>query len=620
MTTFADDTSYIELSGLLQHSIVCYNEAVEIIEGKNIFDDTYKLVKISSREEQLKEALFRLELCDTLLDERRIKAFVPQKHGNNGSIIENIRQIKAEVLLLYGNLIGWKDCTKAHQAYEDVVHKWNDKSYEGWLQYARSTWDLSENVQDAVIIEKYLKRAMAIQEAEAKNNKQKSEIKDDIFEAKRLYCRLLSQTTTTKNSNCNNNNNTTKNTLWKHLNDLGFRYKFVGFLTTQNFSRNYIKRTRKINKRITNNSNKNLYVGVVDHVFKPNSLRYITNLFSNESSFWHENLYGSPSKGYFSFQLSLIKQPKSSTFIHILHHIWQLTALQFPAVSKAKYCEWWAHSRRHTSGHTLHYDYVVDNGNVPRHPIVSSIFFISANCGNATFVLDQTMETEKTTEGYLLLPAPNRLAYFDGRHLHCVLPGVGPTPNRSEERRITMMVAFWEENPNATKMIINDTDKKGSSSSSGGGGGGGKNITTTATTMVTTTTTTTTNTTVAKTKKESNWVDSFNINNDIVNKEIVENNTRHFVNKDGIIHVDKILEKIPSYIENNELVEPPKKKLKKSTRKVEKAEEIHHIDLLRSDVFSNFGALNSGMYIADPSFSCSLNCNGTCDICVANAK
>ena len=170
MTTFADDTSYIELSGLLQHSIVCYNEAVEIIEGKNIYDDTYKLVKISSREEQLKEALFRLELCDTLLDERRIKAFVPQKHGNNGSIIENIRQIKAEVLLLYGNLIGWKDCTKAHQAYEDVVHKWNDKSYEGWLQYARSTWDLSENVQDAVIIEKYLKRAMAIQEAEAKNH------------------------------------------------------------------------------------------------------------------------------------------------------------------------------------------------------------------------------------------------------------------------------------------------------------------------------------------------------------------------------------------------------------------------------------------------------------------
>ena len=37
------------------------------------------------------------------------------------------------------------------------------------------------------------------------------------------------------------------------------------------------------------------------------------------------------------------------------------------------------------------------------------------------------METEKTTEGYLLLPAPNRLAYFDGRHLHCVLPGVGPS-------------------------------------------------------------------------------------------------------------------------------------------------------------------------------------------------
>ena len=45
------------------------------------------------------------------------------------------------------------------------------------------------------------------------------------------------------------------------------------------------------------------------------------------------------------------------------------------------------HIREDTSGHTLHYDYVVDLGKIPRHPIVSSIFFVSANCGNATLFL-----------------------------------------------------------------------------------------------------------------------------------------------------------------------------------------------------------------------------------------
>ena len=40
------------------------------------------------------------------------------------------------------------------------------------------------------------------------------------------------------------------------------------------------------------------------------------------------------------------------------------------------------------------------------------------------------------------------------------------------------------------------------------------------------------------------------------------------------------------------------------------------MDLIGESVFANFGALNSGMYIADPSISCSLNCNGECDVFV----
>ena len=159
----SEDDSYIELVGLLQHSILCYNEATEIIEGKDLYDENDNIIKINTREEQLKEAVFRLELCNTLLDQKKLNALDPRR--KHGDIIENIHQVKAESLLLYGNLIGWEDCLKAHKSYEEVVTKWDTNSYEGWLQYARSTWDLSDKADDIILIEKYLKRAIAIQQA-----------------------------------------------------------------------------------------------------------------------------------------------------------------------------------------------------------------------------------------------------------------------------------------------------------------------------------------------------------------------------------------------------------------------------------------------------------------------
>ena len=99
--------------------------------------------------------------------------FIPQRHGNNGDIIENMYKVKAESLLLFGKLVGWKDCLKAHKSYEEVVKIWNDQSYEGWLQFARSTWDLSSNATDVPKIEAYLKRAIGLQE----NNKETEEMK-----------------------------------------------------------------------------------------------------------------------------------------------------------------------------------------------------------------------------------------------------------------------------------------------------------------------------------------------------------------------------------------------------------------------------------------------------------
>ena len=161
-----------------------------------------------------------------------------------------------------------------------------------------------------------------------------------------------------------------------------------------------------------------------------------------------------------------------------------------------------------------------------------------------------------------------------------------------------MMVAFWEENPNAPPMKL--ASKSSSSSSS-----------------------TTASRDPTHSKKKS-WIDHFNVSDETVNKELQNCKTKHYVNKRGVIHVDKIVEKVPEISikkKRNMITLRPKKKLKTTTKEQQQTKdeeqkiETYHVDLLDSFVFKNFGALNSGMYIADPSIGCSLNCNGTCDLC-----
>ena len=137
------------------------------------------------------------------------------------------------------------------------------------------------------------------------------------------------------------------------------------------------------------------------------------DLFGPKSEFWSEHNYGSPGRGFFSYQAILDTDDKNvkskSTFEEILLHIRARAAVGFPAVANAKYAEWWAHSRPHSNGHQLHFDYVVgEDGVTPRHPIMSCISFIDASCGGPTLVLDQTMKNEITSEGFLLVPQANR--------------------------------------------------------------------------------------------------------------------------------------------------------------------------------------------------------------------
>ncbi len=89
-----------------------------------------------------------------------------------------------------------------------------------------------------------------------------------------------------------------------------------------------------------------------------------------------------------------------------------------------------------------------DPGGTVRHPLVSTVTFISGDCGGPTLVTDQTVGNGRTTHGWLAAPRTNRIICFRGHLLHFVLPGAGVNEDGGPDaRRCTFMVAWWEEDP-----------------------------------------------------------------------------------------------------------------------------------------------------------------------------
>ncbi len=120
------------------------------------------------------------------------------------------------------------------------------------------------------------------------------------------------------------------------------------------------------------------------------------------------------------------------------------------------YCEaeWWVHSRPHVNGHQLHFDSDetrLEAGRSARHPICSTVLFLSSGVGGPTIATNQRLEVDNhcalASKGWLVQPKVNRLVTFDASVLHGVLPGRGLLPEKPEygNRRLTFMVGFWKE-------------------------------------------------------------------------------------------------------------------------------------------------------------------------------
>jgi hypothetical protein len=158
----------------------------------------------------------------------------------------------------------------------------------------------------------------------------------------------------------------------------------------------------------------------------------------------------SPGTGFFSFCHDL-RAGATDGIGQVLHSVWLRACRAIPAAKRARFAEWWAHSRPHSNGHKLHFDFVQpSHANRPLHPIASTITFVSANCGGPTLITNQRVGGV-TNHGWLVSPKENRLVVFDGSLLHCVLPGCGVHPS-VDQRRITFMVALWEVDPCAPRF------------------------------------------------------------------------------------------------------------------------------------------------------------------------
>jgi hypothetical protein len=184
------------------------------------------------------------------------------------------------------------------------------------------------------------------------------------------------------------------------------------------------------------------YVKCFDNLLNDKSLLKMQQCFKSNSSFWTVHGYNEyESRGYFSFTFDLDTPPRNFVDQYILE-LYKVIQMEFPdKASNIRIAEWWAHCRPHSMGHQMHYDSENEGNGEIRHPILSSVLYLS-ECGGPTLVTNQVMGGPLADKGFMIFPQVNRVGIFDAKFLHGVVPGRGRKMVR--DRRCTFMVGFWD--------------------------------------------------------------------------------------------------------------------------------------------------------------------------------
>jgi len=123
--------------------------------------------------------------------------------------------------------------------------------------------------------------------------------------------------------------------------------------------------------------------------------------------------------------------------------------------------EWWVQVIKPGEPLGFHVDKdesVASNKHYLVHPIWSSVFYVT-DVGGGTLIPDQWSpagsgyEPEQPSKGWWVFPEQNKFMTFNGSLLHGVIPG---KPNGRETERITFLVNFWAEKPEAPNCELID--------------------------------------------------------------------------------------------------------------------------------------------------------------------
>jgi hypothetical protein len=343
---------------------------------------------------------------------------------------------------LLGRVVESKDQSRALECYRRAIEAVPDQASAN-LHLARLQWKCASEAEHMVNAEMKLRQAIVFSARDGDDEMTR--------DAQELLARLLLQAG--KQAECAD-----------ILKSLGYTHTFAAALANGTSTSNAVltAAAAAAAAATTAAASGSLPLAVIDCALGPAMLNLMRKALAHDSIFWRENNYQSPRTGYFSFQHKLppfsavsnsgVSSSSGNGLELMLHHVWRCAASAIPKVKKARYVEWWAHSRQHCYGHQLHFDSVPGaRAGVPRHPIISTVTFLTAECGGPTLITDQTISNKVSSTGWLVAPCTNRIVCFDGSLLHCVLPGAGAAPS-ADARRTTFMAAFWEEDPRAPPL------------------------------------------------------------------------------------------------------------------------------------------------------------------------
>jgi hypothetical protein len=201
----------------------------------------------------------------------------------------------------------------------------------------------------------------------------------------------------------------------------------------------------------------------------------LVHFFKPDAVYWQQSDYDQ--RGYYSYFMDYNDAARSTptNVIEdaIVNHMLPLVKSRLTEQQASNICgfEWWVHTRplQANLGHNLHFDtdeaLLKDKGEIT-HPLVSSVLYLTGGKnGGATFVLNQSPETESVADGcWYNEPSDNTLFMFPGHMLHGVLPcpaensvdtnappptiealcqGTTPKSAQQQQHRLTFMVGFW---------------------------------------------------------------------------------------------------------------------------------------------------------------------------------